>query len=57
MSAQPGRIKAIVPVEFERPRSAIELRGDPRFGALQLSIWHMLQEEVRAARLRPGGGG
>ncbi len=57
MTAQPGRIKDIVPVEFERPRSAIELRGDPRFGALQLSIWHMLQEEVRAARLRPGGGG
>jgi NitT/TauT family transport system ATP-binding protein len=55
MSAQPGRIKAIVPVDFERPRSAIELRGNPRFGALQLSIWHMLQEEVRAARLRPDG--
>jgi NitT/TauT family transport system ATP-binding protein len=50
MTAQPGRIKAIVPVDFPRPRSAAELRGDPRFGALQLSIWRMLEAEVRTAR-------
>ena len=55
MSAQPGRIKAIVPIEFPRPRSAVELRGDPRFGALQLSIWRMLEDEVRATRLRTEG--
>jgi NitT/TauT family transport system ATP-binding protein len=55
MSAQPGRIKAIVPVDFPRPRSAAELRGDPRFGALQLSIWRMLEDEVRATRLRTEG--
>jgi NitT/TauT family transport system ATP-binding protein len=52
MTAQPGRIKAVVPVDFPRPRSAVELRGDPRFGALQLSIWRMLEDEVRAARLQ-----
>ena len=52
MTAQPGRIKAIVPVNFPRPRSAAELRGDPRFGALQLSIWRMLEDEVRTARLQ-----
>ena len=50
MTAQPGRVKAIVPVDFPRPRSAVELRADPRFGALQLSIWRMLEDEVRAAR-------
>ena len=50
MTAQPGRVKAIVPVDFPRPRSAVELRGDPKFGALQLSIWRMLEDEVRAAR-------
>jgi NitT/TauT family transport system ATP-binding protein len=55
MSAQPGRIKSIVPVDFPRPRSAVELRGDPRFGALQLSIWRMLEDEVRATRLRTEG--
>ena len=50
MTAQPGRVKAIVPVDFPRPRSAAELRADPKFGALQLSIWRMLEDEVRAAR-------
>jgi NitT/TauT family transport system ATP-binding protein len=55
MTAQPGRIKAIVPVDFPRPRSAVELRGDPRFGALQLSIWRMLEDEVRTARLQTEG--
>ena len=52
MTAQPGRIKEIVPIDFPRPRSAAELRADPRFGALQLSIWRMLEDEVRTARLQ-----
>jgi len=55
MTAQPGHIKAIMPVEFPRPRSVVELRGDPRFGALQLSLWRMLEDEVRATRLRTEG--
>ena len=55
MTAQPGRIKAIVPVDFPRPRSAAELRANPRFGALQLSIWRMLEDEVRTARLQAEG--
>ena len=51
MTALPGRIKEIVPVDlFPRPRAPAELRADPRFGALQLSIWRMLEDEVRAAR-------
>jgi hypothetical protein len=33
----------------------VELRGDPRFGALQLSIWRMLEDEVRTARLQAEG--
>jgi NitT/TauT family transport system ATP-binding protein len=52
MTAHPGRIKAIVPVDFPRPRSIPELRAEPRFGALQLSIWRMLEDEVRKARLQ-----
>ena len=53
MTAQPGRIKQIVPVDqFPRPRHPVELRADPRFGALQLEIWRMLEDEVRAARLQ-----
>jgi NitT/TauT family transport system ATP-binding protein len=50
MTAQPGRIKEIVPIDFSRPRSVAELRADPRFGALELSIWRMLEDEVRTAR-------
>ena len=50
MTAQPGRIKEIVPIDFPRPRSVAELRADPRFGALELSIWRMLEDEVRTAR-------
>ncbi len=51
MSAQPGRIKEIVRIDgFPRPRSVAELRADPRFGALELSIWRMLEDEVRTAR-------
>jgi NitT/TauT family transport system ATP-binding protein len=50
MTAHPGRIKEIVPVDFPRPRSVAELRADPRFGALQLSIWRMLEDEVQKAR-------
>ena len=53
MTAQPGRIKQIVPVDqFPRPRRPVELRADPRFGALQLEIWRMLEDEVRTARLQ-----
>ena len=55
MTAQPGRIKEIVPIDFPRPRSVAELRADPRFGALELSIWRMLEDEVRAARRQEEG--
>jgi NitT/TauT family transport system ATP-binding protein len=54
MTAHPGRIKEIVPVPFARPRSVAELRADPRFGALQLSIWRMLEDEVQKARQQEG---
>jgi NitT/TauT family transport system ATP-binding protein len=54
MTAHPGRIKEIVPVPFPRPRSVAELRADPRFGALQLSIWRMLEDEVQKARQQEG---
>jgi len=53
MTAQPGRIKEIVTIDqFPRPRRPVELRADPRFGALQLEIWRMLEDEVRTARLQ-----
>jgi NitT/TauT family transport system ATP-binding protein len=50
MTAAPGRIKRIIPVSFPRPRQAVELKADRRFGELYLEIWRVLEDEVRAAR-------
>ena len=43
LSSQPGRIKAVVPIDFARPRDAIALRGDPRFGAYVVQLWELLR--------------
>jgi NitT/TauT family transport system ATP-binding protein len=50
MSAAPGRIKRSISVTFPRPRDAVELKADRRFGELYLEIWHIIEDEVRAAR-------
>jgi NitT/TauT family transport system ATP-binding protein len=58
MTAQPGHAKAIMDVNFPRPRSVLELRNDPAYGSLVFSIWSHLRSEVRTARAieheRPG---
>lgn len=54
MSAHPGRVKAIVDVPFERPRSVIELRTRPEYGELVYSIWGHLRDEVQRARTQDG---
>lgn len=50
MTAQPGEIKAVVDVPFERPRNVMELQKEPEFGNLVHSIWMSLREEVDRAR-------
>jgi NitT/TauT family transport system ATP-binding protein len=50
MSAQPGRIKQMVDVPFERPREVLALRARPAYGELVYSIWGQLREEVQRAR-------
>jgi NitT/TauT family transport system ATP-binding protein len=52
MTANPGRIKEIVPIAFPRPRNVAELKADPEFGRLSLAIWKLLEDEVRGQRLR-----
>jgi NitT/TauT family transport system ATP-binding protein len=52
MTAQPGRIKTIVQVPFQRPRDVLELRRDPAYGALVFRIWGDLRDEVDRARLQ-----
>jgi NitT/TauT family transport system ATP-binding protein len=52
MTAQPGRVKALVPVPLDRPRNIIELQKSPVFGELISRIWSGLREEVQRARAR-----
>jgi NitT/TauT family transport system ATP-binding protein len=49
ISARPGRVKAVHPIELPRPRSAAALRGDPKFHTIYERIWEDLQGEVYAA--------
>lgn len=55
MTAGPGRIKTIVPVNLPRPRNVVELRHTPAYGELVYDIWAQLREEVDRARSREPG--
>jgi NitT/TauT family transport system ATP-binding protein len=50
MTAQPGRVKTLVPVPLARPRNLIELQKSPEYGELISGIWSGLREEVQRAR-------
>jgi NitT/TauT family transport system ATP-binding protein len=54
MSAQPGTIKADIPVPFSRPRALTAVRSDPKFAELFTQIWDLLRVEVIAARSAAG---
>jgi len=43
LSAQPGRIKEIIPIGFPRPRDAVTIRGEPQFGEHVVRIWELLR--------------
>jgi len=47
MTASPGRVKAIYPIDLPRPRSVTEIRFHPDFGRLYETIWKDLKDEVR----------
>jgi NitT/TauT family transport system ATP-binding protein len=50
MTASPGHTKTLIDVPLERPRNVLELRHDPRYGALVYGIWEQLKDEVERAR-------
>lgn len=50
MTAHPGKVKAIVPIDIPRPRDIMSLRSSSNFGALFKEIWQLLQEEVLKAK-------
>jgi NitT/TauT family transport system ATP-binding protein len=53
-SAQPGTVKATLPVPFRRPRELTAVRSDPAFAGLFTQIWELLREEVSTARAVSG---
>ncbi|HTJ28544.1 MAG TPA: ABC transporter ATP-binding protein [Candidatus Limnocylindria bacterium] len=42
LSSRPGKIKAVIPVEFPRPRDAVAIRAEPGFGEHVVRIWELL---------------
>jgi NitT/TauT family transport system ATP-binding protein len=48
MTARPGRIKEVIPINLPRPRS-VEMINSAEFGALFDRIFHLIREEVMAA--------
>ncbi|HHV79132.1 MAG TPA: ABC transporter ATP-binding protein [Firmicutes bacterium] len=46
MTARPGRVKTIVPIDIQRPRHPTEIRWHRSYPELLTRIWHALQEEV-----------
>lgn len=48
MSARPGRVKEIIDVPFERPRSTA-IETDPEFARMKQDIWESLRDEVQAS--------
>ncbi|MDN5331199.1 MAG: NitT/TauT family transport system ATP-binding protein [Tepidanaerobacteraceae bacterium] len=50
MTAQPGRIKAILDVDLARPRDMLFMKSTPQFAELYKKVWELLREEVLKAR-------
>jgi NitT/TauT family transport system ATP-binding protein len=48
MTARPGRIKEVIPIDLPRPRS-FELVNTPEFGALFQHAFHLIRDEVTRA--------
>jgi NitT/TauT family transport system ATP-binding protein len=52
MTAGPGTIKAVFPVDLPRPRRVQEIRFEPEFIAIYEKIWDALRSEVETAYAR-----
>ena len=46
MTASPGRIKAVYPIDLPRPRNVTEIRFEPALGRLYERLWGDLRDEV-----------
>jgi NitT/TauT family transport system ATP-binding protein len=52
LTAGPGTIKAVFPVDLPRPRRTQEIRFEPEFVAIYEQIWEALRSEVETAYAR-----
>jgi NitT/TauT family transport system ATP-binding protein len=50
MTARPGHIKSVIPVDLPRPRDA-ELRASPEFNAYRQRVWDVMRDEVNQSQL------
>jgi NitT/TauT family transport system ATP-binding protein len=48
LTARPGRIKTVIPIDLPRPRT-LAMKRTPVFTALVDQIWQLIEEEVRAS--------
>jgi NitT/TauT family transport system ATP-binding protein len=52
MTAQPGRVKTIIPINLPRPRDIAAIRTTERYNKLFQLIWSHLREEVLKSKAR-----
>jgi NitT/TauT family transport system ATP-binding protein len=50
MTARPGRVKRVLPVQLPGPRYGSDVRSTPEFAAIRHALWELLTEEVVRAR-------
>jgi NitT/TauT family transport system ATP-binding protein len=46
MTAHPGKIKTIIPIDLPRPREIAEIRTTLHYNELYQQIWYNLKDEV-----------
>ncbi|NKB21035.1 MAG: ATP-binding cassette domain-containing protein [Alphaproteobacteria bacterium] len=51
MSARPGRVSEVVPVDIPRPRDIFSIQSEPSFRSIYDRIWEHLGEETKVAAL------
>ena len=47
MSARPGKVVRVYPIDLPRPRRVMDVKFTPRFVELEQTIWKDLEEELR----------